>query len=101
MMSPELLRLHWDYTIWATDRLLEASGKLSTEEVSRDFGTADRGVLGSLQHVFRSDRLWLPRLQKLPFLPQIVEEQPPLADLQTKWPESHAEWKQYLSAVTN
>ena len=45
------LRTHLDYTAWASARLLEAADKLTPEELTRDFGTADKSVVGSLAHV--------------------------------------------------
>ena len=47
-VSADALRTHLDYTIWASQRLLQAAAQLSDEELNRDFGTADRSVLGAL-----------------------------------------------------
>jgi len=58
----DLLRFQLDYDAWASRRLVAAAGALSSEELDRDFGTADRSVLGTLVHVFAADRLWLARL---------------------------------------
>lgn len=62
-ISAETLRLHLDYTAWASNRLLDAAAGLSLEERERDFGTADKSVVGTLVHVFGADRIWLARVQ--------------------------------------
>src|ERR1017187_5418239 len=59
----EVLRSHIGYTAWASGLLVEAAGGLTGEEPTRDFGTADRSVLGTLVHVFAADRLWLAPLE--------------------------------------
>jgi len=58
----ETLCTHLDYTSWATNRLLEVAGSLDEEEQTRDFGTADKSILGTLTHVFAADRIWLGRV---------------------------------------
>ena len=45
---------------------MEAAGGLTQEELTRDFGTADKSVLGTLVHVFGADRIWLARLKGEP-----------------------------------
>src|ERR1039458_4735436 len=59
----EVLRSHIGYTAWASGLLVEAADGLTGEEPTRDFGTADKSVLGTLVHVFAADRLWLARLK--------------------------------------
>ena len=54
--SAEVLRSHVGYPAWASGLLVEAAGRLTHEELTRDFGTADKSVLGTLVHVFGADR---------------------------------------------
>ena len=56
----EVLRDHLAYTTWASKRLVDAASTLTHEELTRDFGTADRSVLGTLSHIFGADRVCLP-----------------------------------------
>jgi len=62
-VSAETLRAHLAYTEWGTARLLGAARELSPEELGRDFGTADKSVLGTLTHLFGADRVWLARIR--------------------------------------
>src|SRR5271165_1236348 len=59
----EVLRSLIGYSAWASGLLVDAARKLTYEEVTRDFGTADKSVLGTLVHVFGAHRLWLKRLK--------------------------------------
>ena len=54
-VSVDTLRLQLDYTAWATQRLLDAAAKLSPEELTRDFQTADKCVLDTLAHIYAAD----------------------------------------------
>jgi hypothetical protein len=47
VVSAEVLRAQIGYTVWASRLLVEAAGELLTQdELTRDFGTADKSVLG-------------------------------------------------------
>ena len=45
------------YSAWASRRLVDAAAQLPPEQLTRDFGTADKSVLGTLVHVFAADRV--------------------------------------------
>ena len=48
MVSAEVIRMHFDYSRWASARLLNAAAQLSAEELTHGFGTADKSVHGTL-----------------------------------------------------
>ena len=54
-VSADTLRLQLDYTAWASQRLMDAAAQLSSEELTRDFKTADKTVLDTLVHVYAAD----------------------------------------------
>src|ERR1017187_1455235 len=89
----EVLRSHIGYTAWASGLLVEAAGGLTGEEPTRDFGTADKSVLGTLVHVFAADRLWLARWkgERLKTSPPERSDHPPA--LQTHGPPLYQGWK--------
>jgi uncharacterized damage-inducible protein DinB len=91
-VSAELLRSHIGYTVWASRLLVDAAGKLTAEELTRDFGTADKSVLRTLVHVFGADRLWLARLVTEPNPTYTTEADYHLAKLQTAWPVLYRRW---------
>ncbi len=95
-VSVDTLRLQLDYSAWASQRLMDVAAKLSEEELTRDFKTADKTVLDTLVHIYAADRIWLTRVlgeQRATFIdPQDRD----LTLLQTEWPALHQRWKLWL-----
>lgn len=99
-VAASVLRTHIDFTAWASMTLLDAAAKLSEEELTRDFGTADRSVLGTLFHIFAADRIWLSRVENKP-RPFIEEGEPvSIEALQQEWPALLDRWKQWAAGLT-
>jgi uncharacterized damage-inducible protein DinB len=101
MLSAQAVRLHLDYSDWASRRLLDAAAGLSAEELNQDFKTADKSVVGTLAHIFAADRTWLARLRGIPQTVFITDEDRNLTVLQTAWPALHQEWKDWAAALTD
>ncbi len=100
-VSPETLRIHLDYTAWAASRLLDAAAQLSSEELTRDFGTADKSVVGTLAHVFAADRVWIGRIQGQTPAKFLTEEDRALSLLQREWPEVLQSWQEWAKRLTD
>ncbi|HLK66070.1 MAG TPA: DinB family protein [Bryobacteraceae bacterium] len=99
-VSIETLLVHLDYHAWASRRLVEAAAQLSVEELTRDFKTSDRSVLDTLVHVYAADRLWLRRMEGLPFAGYSSDADRSLAVLQNDWPALMERWKEWTSRRT-
>ena len=97
-VAAETLRTHLAYTSWATNRLLEAAGELSPEERERDFGTADKSVLGTLTHTFAADRVWLARIEGRP--PEAAKGYD-LARLSSEWNELYGRWNAWAAGLSD
>jgi uncharacterized damage-inducible protein DinB len=95
-VSADTLRLQLDYSAWATQRLMDTAAKLSEEELTRDFKTADKTVLDTLVHIYAADRIWLSRVLAEPRATFIDPEDRDLTLLQTEWPALHQRWKLWL-----
>jgi uncharacterized damage-inducible protein DinB len=98
----EALRTHLDYTAWASGKLVQAASVLSAEELTRDFHTSDRNVLGTLVHVYAADRTWLGRIRGNPparFLDP--ERDMHFSVLQNDWPALYEQWKHWASSLTD
>jgi len=80
---------------------MDAAHHLSDEELNRDFGTADKSVLGTLVHVFAADRVWLRRIHGQAPTSFIEPEDRDLARLQQAWPVVHRGWKEWAAALTD
>jgi uncharacterized damage-inducible protein DinB len=100
-VSGDVLRLHLDYSRWASARLLEAAGALTDDELRRDFGTADKTVIGTLGHVYGADRVWLARVRgDAPLtLPQAAFRD--IAILREKWQEASEGWREWVQPLTD
>ena len=94
------LKMHLAYSAWASQRLVEAAAKLSEAELTRDLGTADKSVLGTLVHVFAADRVWLGRVRgTAPARFIDVERDMNMQVLETDWPQVLEGWQAYLNGV--
>ncbi len=96
----DVLRLHLRYTTWASARIVAAASRLTAEELTRDFKSADRHVLGTLAHVYAADRAWFGRIQGAPppvFLDSEVDVR--LTVLQQEWPALLARWQAWVDAL--
>ena len=100
-VSADLVRSHIDYTAWASGLMVEAAARLTPEELTRDFGTADKSVLGTLVHVFGADRVWLARLKREPANRFLDEDDYRLAVLQNDWPALYTRWADWAARLTD
>ena len=102
MIGAGELRVQLAYSSWASRLLLDAAAQLTAEELTRDFGTADRSVLGTLVHIFAADRMWLGRVQGNPparFLDPATDLR--LDALQTAWPALGDRWTTWAAGLTD
>jgi uncharacterized damage-inducible protein DinB len=94
------LATHLDYSRWATGRLLEACQTLAAEELMRDLKASHSGVLGTLQHIYFADRIWLARLEGRPQIFKSPDESPSLDELRQNWPTLSAAYNAWLEGTS-
>ncbi len=100
--NADALRTHLDYTTWASKRLVDAASALAPEELTRDFGTSDHSVLGTLVHVYAADRIWLGRIRGNPpakFLDPGKDLR--IEVLRDDWPKLLEEWRAWAAGLTD
>jgi uncharacterized damage-inducible protein DinB len=61
-MTADQLRTHLRYSAWASQRLLEATRAVATEDQSRDVKVSHNSLLGTLAHVYFADAIWYSRV---------------------------------------
>src|SRR5258708_34140295 len=62
-MTPEEVRLLFDYNSWANQRSLEAASQLSDEQFIKPLGSSFPSVRDTLVHICSGEWVWLERCQ--------------------------------------
>lgn len=63
MVTPELLRLLFQYNAWADRRLLDACGQLTNEQLTRSLGSSFSSVRDTLAHLYGAEWVWNERFR--------------------------------------
>jgi len=63
MVTPELLRLLFQYNLWADRRLLDVCGSLTNEQFTRNLGSSFGSVCNTLGHLYGAEWVWNERFQ--------------------------------------
>ena len=97
-IDAEFLALQLEYSRWASERSIEAARALNDEELTRDLGSSQGGVLGTLTHLYQADRIWLSRLRGTPrFTLGDPDESWTLDSLAEGWKQTAGEFRDWLS----
>ena len=62
-MSPEEMRLLYDFNAWANRRALSAAAALTPEQFTKPLGSSFSSVRDTLAHIFGSEWVWFERFQ--------------------------------------
>ena len=91
-MNVQSVRTFFAYNRWANRRLLEAVGKLSTEELERDLRASFTSIRGTLRHILWGERVWLGFWREGSFSPDLSPtDLPDLPSIVTSWTTLEAE----------
>jgi uncharacterized damage-inducible protein DinB len=89
-----------DYHYWARDRVLEAAGKLTADQFTRDMGSSFRSVRDTLAHVYSAEWAWYSRWQGRSPAAQLPPEQfSDVASIRSAWAEQEAKVRQFTAAL--
>jgi len=100
-IGSDILRTQLDYSHWANRRLIDIANQLTAEELARDFGTADKSVLGTLVHVYASERTWLRRLVGAPAVTFVTEADYRMPVIEEDWPALGQRWQEWAGGLTD
>jgi len=87
-MTPEEMKVLFDYNAWANRRAMDASAALTSDQFIKQLGSSFSSVRDTLAHIFGAEWIWLERFQgrspaSLPDVTQYAD----LASLRRAWLE--------------
>jgi len=100
-MTPEEMRVLYDYNAWANRRQLEAAAKVTTEEFLRPMGSSFGSLRDTMAHIYGAEVLWLERFRGLSSaaLPDVTQFKD-VPSLREKWLEHQARLLDFVSKLT-
>ena len=84
-ISPSLLAMQFNYSQWASHKLLTYALTLPDEDAVCHIGNSHGGILKTFQHIYYGDRVWLSRLNDAPQQFEDPAPGPTLVDLDREW----------------
>lgn len=100
-MTPEEIRLLYDYNAWANRRSMEAAAALTTEQLVKPMGSSFSSVRDTLAHIYGAEWIWLERFQgrspaSLPDTTQFAD----LTSLRERWGEHEPRLLGFVRGLT-
>jgi uncharacterized damage-inducible protein DinB len=100
-MSPEDMRLLYDYNAWANQRALQSAATLTREQFIKPMGSSFSSVRDTLAHIWGAEWAWLERFQgrspaSLPEVNQFEE----ISALWTRWEEDQQRLHKFVARLT-
>jgi uncharacterized damage-inducible protein DinB len=100
MVTPELLRLLFQYNAWADRRLVDACGGLTNEQFTRNLGSSFSSVRDTIVHLYGAEWVWNERFQgRSPSALLSGAGFPDLASIRPKLEEMDQYYIDYVSKV--
>src|SRR5207249_9811724 len=101
VMTPEEMRVLYDYNAWANQRQLRAVSKLTTDAFLRPMGSSFGSLRDTAAHIYGAEWVWLERFQgRSPSsLPDAAEFQN-VETLREKWVELEARLHKFVGSLT-
>jgi uncharacterized damage-inducible protein DinB len=101
MVTPELLRVLFQYNQWADRRLLDACSALTNEQFTRDLGSSFRSVRDTLVHLYGAEWVWNERIEgRSPTSLVAGTGFPDLASVRAKLEEMDSYYLDYVTRLT-
>jgi uncharacterized damage-inducible protein DinB len=100
-MTPDEMRVLYDYNAWASHRAMEAASQLTAEKFVQPMGSSFGSVRDTLAHIFGSEWVWLERFQgrspaSLPDTTQFKDA----ASLEERWNEHETRLLGFVRGLT-
>ena len=99
-MNLQELRALVDYHYWARDRLLDAAGRLSAEQLTRNLGNSFPSIRDTLVHLYGAERIWCARwVGESPQSMPNADDFPDLARIRAAWAEEEQKVRAVLEGL--
>lgn len=100
-MSPEDIRVLYDFNAWADRRSLSAAAALTQGQFTKPMGNSFSSVRDTLAHIFGAEWIWLERFQgRSPSSLPDATEYPDIATLGARWGEFEPRLLEFVRGLT-
>lgn len=100
-MTPDEMRLLYEYNSWANHRLLDACAALSAEQFTRDLRSSFPSVRDTLAHILGAEWIWYERFQgRLPTVLPVAAQFPTLDALRVHWGKVEEDLLRFVNRQT-
>jgi len=93
--APAICRSHLDFMKWADEKILAAVTPVAADHLTRPAGVSFTNLLGTVQHIYQGEKIWIRRVKGEPDVKLAEIEAPSIEELQTVWPALHAAWREW------
>jgi uncharacterized damage-inducible protein DinB len=100
-MSPEEIRILYEYNAWANHRALDSAAALSSEQFTKPLGSSFSSVRDTLAHIWGAEWIWLERFQgrspsSLPDTAQFAD----VSALRLRWQQEEERLNKFVSSLS-
>lgn len=96
-MDLPTLRTLLDYHYWARDRMLDAVGVLTPEQLTREMGGSFRSIRDTCAHIYAAEWAWYSRWQGAsPTALPAADRFPDVSTLKVQWTEHEARVRAFV-----
>jgi uncharacterized damage-inducible protein DinB len=100
-MTPEEMRVLYDYNAWANRRSLGAAASLTAEQFTKPMGSSFGSVRDTLAHILSAEWIWLERFEgRSPASPPDLSQFQDVPSLQAKWAEQESRLLAFVRKLT-
>jgi uncharacterized damage-inducible protein DinB len=100
-MSPEDIRLLYDYNAWANQRVMQSTATLTSEQFIKPMGSSFSSVRDTLAHIWGAEWVWLERFQgRSPACLPDVSQFEKVSALRTRWDEDQQHLLKFVARQT-
>jgi len=101
MLTPETVRILFQYNLWANRRLLDVCATLTNEQFTRSLVSSFSSVRDTFGHIYGAEWIWNERIQgRLPATLPAANDFPDIASARAKLEEMDQQFADYASRIT-